>query len=118
MSKVIAKKQYVGIVKMFNALAGTRQLWELWEDAMIMFATMLSNAVDKRYYDKREEMFKNVVSKYNAQEVQTFLKIFAEIVNHRPFALEAVFPAKVVLASALDAEIEKIFRQGGRIRDG
>lgn len=81
MGKVIAKKQYTEIVKMFNTLAGTRQLWELWEDAMIMFATMLSNAVDKRFYNKREEMFKNVVNKYSAQEMQTFLKIFAEIVN-------------------------------------
>ena len=81
MGRVIAKKQYTEIVKMFNSLTGARQLWELWEDAMIMFATMLSNAVDKRYYDKREEMFKNVVSKYSAQEVQVFLKIFAEIVN-------------------------------------
>ena len=81
MGRVIAKKQYTEIVKMFNSLTGARQLWELWEDAMIMFATMLSNAVDKRYYDKREEMVKNVVNKYSAHEVQIFLKIFAEIVN-------------------------------------
>jgi type I restriction-modification system DNA methylase subunit len=76
-----SKQQYTEIVKLFNALTGARQLWELWEDAMIMFATMLSNAVDKRFYDKREEMFKNVASKYSEKEIQIFLRIFAEIVN-------------------------------------
>lgn len=76
-----SKQQYTEIVKLFNALTGARQLWELWEDAMIMFATMLSNAVDKRFYDKREEMFRNVAGKYSEKEIQTFLQIFAEIVN-------------------------------------
>jgi type I restriction-modification system DNA methylase subunit len=76
-----SKQQYTEIVKLFNALTGARQLWELWEDAMIMFATMLSNAVDKRFYDKREEMFKNVASKYSEKAIQIFLRIFAEIVN-------------------------------------
>ena len=75
------KTQYMEIVKLFNSLTGARQLWELWEDAVIMFATMLSNAVDKRFYDKREEMFKNVTSKYSEKEIQVFLQIFAEIVN-------------------------------------
>ncbi|MBQ1452753.1 MAG: N-6 DNA methylase [Ruminococcus sp.] len=75
------KQQYAEIVKLFNALTGARQLWELWEDAMIMFATMLSNAVDKRFFDKREEMFKNVARKYDEKEIQLFLRIFAEIVN-------------------------------------
>ena len=75
------KQQYAEIVKLLNALTGARQLWELWEDAMIMFATMLSNAVDKRFFDKREEMFKNVEGKYSEKEIQLFLQIFAEIVN-------------------------------------
>lgn len=75
------KQQYTEIVRLFNALTGARQLWELWEDAVILFATMLSNAVDKRFFDKREEMFKNVTGKYSEKEIQIFLKIFAEIVN-------------------------------------
>lgn len=81
MARTVAKKEYSEIVRMFNSLAGARQLWELWEDAMIMFATMLSNAVDKRFYDKREDMFKSVANKYDKKEMQTFLQIFAEIVN-------------------------------------
>lgn len=79
--KTVSKQQYTEIVKLFNTLTGARQLWELWEDAVIMFATMLSNAVDKRFYDKREELFKSVAGKYTEKEIQTFLQIFAEIVN-------------------------------------
>lgn len=76
-----SKPQYTEIVKLFNTLTGARQLWELWEDAMILFATMLSNAVDKRFYDKREEMFKSIAGKYTEKEIQIFQQIFAEIVN-------------------------------------
>jgi type I restriction-modification system DNA methylase subunit len=79
--KTVSKQQYTEIVKLFNTLTGARQLWELWEDAVIMFATMLSNAVDKRFYDKREELFKSVAGKYSKKEIQTFSQIFAEIVN-------------------------------------
>lgn len=44
MARVVAKDEYKKIVSLFQKLTGSRQLWELWEDAMIMFATMLSNA--------------------------------------------------------------------------
>lgn len=81
MARVVAKDEYKKIVSLFQKLTGGRQLWELWEDAMIMFATMLSNAVDKRFFDEREKMFKNISSKYSAEEMQIFLQIFAEMVN-------------------------------------
>lgn len=81
MARVVAKDEYKKIVSLFQKLTGSRQLWELWEDAMIMFATMLSNAVDKRFFDEREKMFKNVSSKYSADEMQIFSQIFAETVN-------------------------------------
>lgn len=81
MARVVAKDEYKKIVSLFQKLAGSRQLWELWEDAMIMFATMLSNAVDKRFFVEREKMFKNISGKYSAEEMQIFLQIFAEMVN-------------------------------------
>ena len=48
---------------------------------MTMFALMISNTVDKRYYEKREKEYLNIASKYSKNEMQTFLRIFAEIVN-------------------------------------
>lgn len=81
MARVVAKDEYKKIVSLFQKLTGSRQLWELWEDAMIMFATMLSNAADKRFFDEREKTFKSISSKYSAEEMQIFLQIFAETVN-------------------------------------
>ena len=81
MAREVAKDEYKKIVSFFQKLTGSRQLWELWEDAMIMFATMLSNAVDKRFFNEREETFKSISSKYSAEEMQIFLQIFAETVN-------------------------------------
>ena len=75
------KQQYSQIVKLFNSMIGAHQLWELWEDAMTIFALMISNAIDKRFFDQREKEYMNLVSKYSDSELQTFLKIFAEIVN-------------------------------------
>lgn len=75
------KQQYSQIVKLFNSMIGAHQLWELWEDAMTIFALMLSNAIDKRFFNQREKEYMNLASKYSDSELQTFLKIFAEIVN-------------------------------------
>ena len=39
MAKTIAAKpQYTNIVKLFDKLTGARQLWELWQDGITMFA--------------------------------------------------------------------------------
>lgn len=55
------KPQYKELNRLFNSITGAHQLWELWEDGMTMFALMISNTVDKRYYEKREKMlFKEV----------------------------------------------------------
>lgn len=75
------KQQYSQIVKLFNSMIGAHQLWELWEDAMTILALMLSNAIDKRFFNQREKEYMNLASKYSDSELQTFLKIFAEIVN-------------------------------------
>lgn len=75
------KPQYKELNRLFNSITGAHQLWELWEDGMTMFALMISNTVDKRYYEKREKEYLNIASKYSKNEMQTFLRIFAEIVN-------------------------------------
>ena len=55
------KPQYKELSRLFNSITGAHQLWELWEDGMTMFALMISNTVDKRYYEKREkDKFVNV----------------------------------------------------------
>ena len=82
MSKQITSKpQYTQIVKLFNKLTGARQLWELWQDGITMFALMISNTVDCRFRDEREREYIEISHKYKESEMQVFVEIFAEIVN-------------------------------------
>lgn len=75
------KAQYQGIVKLFSELRGKWQLWELWQDAITMFALMISNTVDFRFRDEREREYIEISHKYKESEMQVFVEIFAEIVN-------------------------------------
>lgn len=77
----VVKQEYKEIVKLFNAICGAHQMWELWQDSMTMFALSLSNFVDMRFREKREAAYMDIVHKYNKSEVQVFPKIFAEIVK-------------------------------------
>ena len=43
----VTKQQYTGLVKLYNSLIGSHQLWELWQDSMTMFALAISNTVDR-----------------------------------------------------------------------
>lgn len=76
----VTKQQYTGIVKMYNSLIGSHQLWELWQDSMTMFALSISNTVDGRYRDKREAMYMDIAHKYTKDEMQVFPQIFGEII--------------------------------------
>ena len=76
----VTKQQYTGLVKLYNSMIGSHQLWELWQDSMTMFALSISNTVDGRYRDKREAMYMDIAHKYTKDEVQVFPKIFGEIV--------------------------------------
>lgn len=76
----VTKQQYTGIVKLYNSLIGSHQLWELWQDSMTMFALSISNTVDGRYRDKREAMYMDIAHKYTKEEMQVFPQIFGEII--------------------------------------
>ena len=76
----VTKQQYTGLVKLYNSLIGSHQLWELWQDSMTMFALAISNTVDHRYYDKREAMYMDIAHKYTNDEMQVFPQIFGEII--------------------------------------
>lgn len=81
MSMKAAKPQYKELVRLYSSLMGEHQLWELWEDSMIMFACALSNAVDERFREEREKLYQSSAAKYREEEMQVFPKIFGEIVK-------------------------------------
>ena len=46
-----------------------------------MFALAISNTVDRRYYDRREAMYMDIVHKYTKDEMQVFPQSFSGIVQ-------------------------------------
>ena len=76
----VTKQQYAGLVKMYNSLIGSHQLWELWQDSMTMFALAISQSVDFRYREQREQAYMDIAHKYTKEEMQVFPRIFGEIV--------------------------------------
>lgn len=77
----IARPQYAKIVKMFEGLQGRHLLWQLWQDAMTMIACAISNQIDHRYREEREQLYMQTVGHYTHEEAAVFPQIFAEIVE-------------------------------------
>lgn len=67
-------------VKLVDALCGRRSRWEVWKDMTWLFATTISNAVDGRYREKREQQYMDIAKHYSNDELDTFAKLFAQLV--------------------------------------
>ena len=76
----VTKQEYTSIVKLYSSLIGAHQMWELWQDSMTMFALAISNTVDRRFYEKREQMYLDISHKYTPDEMRVFPQILGEIV--------------------------------------
>lgn len=53
---------------------------EVWQDFVWMTASAISNAVDHRHAEKREERYLTIIRKYTQDEAQVFPTLFALIV--------------------------------------
>lgn len=69
-----AQKEFV---KKFDMLTGSRSRWQVWQDMVWLFATAISNAVDKRFFEQREKTHTNIISQYKPTEQQVFPELFA-----------------------------------------
>lgn len=67
-------------LKLFGRLAGAHSRWEVWKDMIVIFATAISNAVDSRYRDQREEQYKDAMSHYSPERQRLFSELFAMLV--------------------------------------
>lgn len=66
--------------KLYNKLCHCYSRYEVWQDMVVMIACAIANAVDKRHFDRREEMYMRVVKKYDADELAVFPEFFTHIV--------------------------------------
>lgn len=67
-------------VKLVDSLCGRRSRWEVWKDMTWLFATTISNAVDGRHREKREQQYMDIAKHYSNDELDTFAKLFAQLV--------------------------------------
>lgn len=67
-------------IKLMDSLCGRHNRWEIWKDAMWLFATTISNAVDPRHREKREQQYLDIAKRYSKAEMDTFAELFAQLV--------------------------------------
>lgn len=67
-------------VKLVDSLCGRHSRWEIWKDAMWLFATTISNSVDTRHREKREKQYLDIAKHYSKAEMETFVELFAQLV--------------------------------------
>ena len=63
-------------VKMFDTLTGRYNRWEVWKDMVWMIAIAISNRVDNRYFDQRENIYLEIEKKYSKKEMDTFAALY------------------------------------------
>lgn len=86
MASIKVKSEYKKLVKLFNQLSGSRSLWQVFNDCIEMFALSIQNTFCfGQTFEKNENRYKDITKNYSESEIETIVKIFAEITN----ALEA-----------------------------
>ena len=65
-------------LKIFNKLVGRYSKWNIWADFITIFACSISNVLDKEHYEEREDLYKNIVKKYNKEELNLFPQLMAQ----------------------------------------
>lgn len=72
------KKEFVKIMDM---LSKRFMRWQIWQDFITMFAISISNAVDKVHAPKREELYLQIIGKYNKEEQNLFPKLAGMVIS-------------------------------------
>ncbi len=71
-------------VKTFQKFTSRHRAWDVWRDYILCHALAISNALDKRYYDQREDRYLKIINRYSKEEQL----IFSELAAYTTMALE------------------------------
>ena len=74
------EKRSAGFMGEFKKLLYRHQAWEVWSDFCTMAAISIANAVDKRHFEARENLYLDTIKRYTKEEQQVFPILFAETV--------------------------------------
>lgn len=68
------------IIKLFHSISsGKYDTWSVFEDFLTIAAISISNSIDYRFRDKRENLYMQTISKYKKEDLDKFAEIFAEL---------------------------------------
>lgn len=68
------------IAKQIDGLSNRYSKWEVWQDFIIMSAVSIANVFHGPYWDEREKMYMDRVSKYSSKEAAVFAELLSEVV--------------------------------------
>ncbi len=77
-SEFDARKEFLSV---FEKIAYRHNAWEVWSDFVTMFGCAISNAVDKPHFGRREEMYLQLIKKYEKDDQARFPQLVACIVE-------------------------------------
>ena len=64
-------------VKVIDSMTGAYNRWEVWRDMVWCIAIAISNRVDERHRDSREQTYMSIVQKYDVKDIEKFAQLFA-----------------------------------------
>lgn len=67
--------------KGFNTLCQSRSRWKVWCDFIHLMAYSISNAVDGIHREEREAKYLKIAKGYSPAEMETFVRLFANVVT-------------------------------------
>lgn len=79
--RIVRSERQKELVRVFDEACGRHNRWQVWSDAMVMYAVSISNAVDKVHADHREEIYLTFAKKYNKREMDCIARMFALIIE-------------------------------------
>lgn len=68
------------IIKLIEKMSYRFDTWRVFSDFLALTAISLSNTVDMRKRDKREEEYLKIISKYSKKETEMFPEILSNLI--------------------------------------
>lgn len=81
MGRVGSNNRQKEFVKEYERLCSRNSRHQVWSDFVYMTAAAISNAVDKRHAEHREEQYMTIVKRYTREELNVFPTLFALITS-------------------------------------
>lgn len=86
--KIKVSSEYKQLVDLFNKLTGSKNLWEIFNDCIEMYALAFKNIYDINHFEENEKRYCNIASNYTKEQMKIVTEILAvitEMIEENPF---------------------------------